>query len=382
MLGNRKFIVDNFCEIRALVDPWVDGEFYDFSQQTIIPGAIYVIGRKQFMDHCVQIKELTESGTIFPIFSNPMEGSETMFYQINQAGYAELCFQNKALIITGGDMPAEYLHLLFDNFLAKVLDFDENIEAIKSTDKIYTKLDKPYKFLFLNGRGRSHRKYLLERFKINGLLDQSLWTNLDDRPIYSLDLRYNYQGHEFGNTSFEIKQLPCQYEVERYLDQLDKPIETPTQDLYIKYHLFNQEWGDIYINPAPYIDTYFSFVTETVFTYPYSFRTEKIAKPIAMAHPFVVASNKGYYRDLHNIGFKTFGHLIDESFDSIENPQERLERVAQVVEDLCQQNLAEFLSAAEEVCKYNQQHLVELHSKIYQEFPNRFYQFVTSYINE
>jgi hypothetical protein len=26
---------------------------------------------------------------------------------------------------------------------------------------------------------RSHRKYLLERFQANGLLEQSLWTNLD-----------------------------------------------------------------------------------------------------------------------------------------------------------------------------------------------------------
>jgi hypothetical protein len=376
MLGNRKFVADTFCEIHALVKPWIDDEFWDFSQHTIIPGAIYIIGRRQFMDHCEQIKELAESGTIFPIFSNPMEGSDTMVHQLNRAGYTKLCLQNKALIITGGDMPTEYPHLLFDNFLVKVLDFDENLEAIKSTDKIYNKIDKPYKFLFLNGRGRNHRRYLLERFKINGLLDQSLWTNLDDRPIYSLDLQYHYQGHDFGNTSFEVKQLPRHYEIERYLDQLDKPVEKTTQDLYIKYHLFNQEWGDIYINPAPYIDTYFSFVTETVFSYPFSFRTEKIAKPIAMAHPFIVASNAGYYRDLHNIGFKTFGHLINESFDLIENPQERLERVAEVVEDLCQQNLAEFLSAAEEVCKYNQQHLSELRLQVRKEFPQRFEQFI------
>lgn len=382
MLGNRKFVVDNFCEIQALVRPWADDEFWNFSQHTVIPGAIYMIGRRQFMDHNQQIKELAAAGTIFPIFSNPMEGSDTMVHQINRAGYAELCLQNNALIITGGDMPAEYPHLLFDNFLVKVLDFDENIEAMKSTDKIYINSNKPYKFLFLNGRGRNHRRYLLERFKINGLLNQSLWTNLDDRKIYSLDLKYNYQGHEFGNTPFEVQQLPCHYEVDRYLDQLDKPIENTTQDLYIKYHLFNQEWGDIYINPSPYIDTYFSFVTETVFSYTHSFRTEKIAKPIAMAHPFIVASNEGYYRDLHNIGFKTFGHLIDESFDSIKDPQTRLERISTVVEDLCQQNLAEFLSAAEEVCKYNQQHLIELHSKIYQEFPDRFYQFVKPYINE
>jgi hypothetical protein len=51
----------------------------------------------------------------------------------------------------------------------------------------------------------------------------------------------------------------------------------------------------------PYIDTYFSVVTETIFDYPYTFRTEKIWKPMIMGHPFVAAANRGYYRDLHSV---------------------------------------------------------------------------------
>jgi hypothetical protein len=60
-------------------------------------------------------------------------------------------------------------------------------------------------------------------------------------------------------------------------------------------------------------------VSETVFTYPYSFRTEKIWKPIAIGHPWIAVSNFGYYRDMHELGFKSFGHLIDEKFDLIYN---------------------------------------------------------------
>jgi hypothetical protein len=132
----------------------------------------------------------------------------------------------------------------------------------------------------------------------------------------------------------------------------------------------------MYINPQPYVDTYFSVVTETVFAYPYSFRTEKLWKPVAMGHPFVVASNRGYYRDLQNLGFRTFGHVIDERFDMIDNNQDRIERIAQVVNDLCQQDLAEFLDQCYNICKYNQQHYHELRSQIPQEFPNRFFQFI------
>jgi hypothetical protein len=93
-------------------------------------------------------------------------------------------------------------------------------------------------------------------------------------------------------------------------------------------------------------------------------------------------ANQGYYRDLHRLGFKTFGHVIDESFDSIENNQKRIERIAQVVEDLCKQDLASFLEQCYNTCKYNQNHLAEMRLKVRQEFPNRFLQFITPYINE
>ena len=85
---------------------------------------------------------------------------------------------------------------------------------------------------------------------------------------------------------------------------------------FVKHELFDNKWGDVYVKANLYLDTYFSVVTETVFEYPYSFRTEKIWKPISIGHPWVAVANCGYYRDLHNLGFKTFGNLIDESFDS------------------------------------------------------------------
>ena len=115
-----------------------------------------------------------------------------------------------------------------------------------------------------------------------------------------------------------------------------------------------------------------------MFNCPYSFRTEKIWKPIAIGHPFIVVSNFGYLRDLKQLGFQTFDHLIDESYDSISNDQERIDRIVDLVKDLCQQDLSTFLAAAENVCKYNQQHLLELAPKIRPDFTQRF----TQYINE
>ena len=82
---------------------------------------------------------------------------------------------------------------------------------------------------------------------------------------------------------------------------------------------------------------------------------------------------------MHDLGFRSFGHLIDESFDQIVNSQDRVERIAQVVEDLCRQDLAEFLKECYTVCKYNQQHLEDMRLQVRREFPERFFKFVAQY---
>jgi hypothetical protein len=153
----------------------------------------------------------------------------------------------------------------------------------------------------------------------------------------------------------------------------------PAQRSFVKNQLFNNEWGEIYLEPAPYIDTYFSLVTETVYEYPYSFRTEKIAKALAMGHPFIVASSVGFYRDLRNLGFRTFDTVIDESFDLVENHQDRMDRIYNIVQDLCQQDLVSFLTECKDICKYNQQHLKEIVSVIKSQFPQKFFKLISQY---
>jgi hypothetical protein len=170
-----------------------------------------------------------------------------------------------------------------------------------------------------------------------------------------------------------VRLLPPQYEIDRALPNMST---LPTG--FVKHHLFGNTWGDAEINPAPYIDSYFSVVTETIFDYPYTFRTEKIWKPMIMEHPFVAAANPGYYRDLHSAGFQTFGHLIDESFDSIDDPKSRADRIVDTVADICYNGAASFLEAAKPICKYNYQQLREHNARERAELPNR----LAQYINE
>ena len=349
MLGNRKLIVDTFCEVYDLLRPIADAEFWDFGTVVIEPGAVYLISRKEFNTHVERIRQIAEQDIATIIFSNPHEGSWTMIGQCDRLKITDLVKQNKIVLVGGGDMDPTYPNLMYDSFLPKPLDYAENVQAQTDYHAAWSN-QRPYKFLFLNGRGRPHRKALLAR--LNALLDQCIWTNLD-------------------SAAGTVQVLPTNYEFSFYQGR-----QSVADTGYVKYDLFNGDWGEIYLKSAPYQDTYFSLITETVFEYPYSFRTEKIAKPLMIGHPFIVASNQGFYRDLRDLGFRTFNNLIDESFDAIDDNDQRLERIALEVEWLCEQDLAKFADEAYNVCKYNQQHLAEIAPKIRREFPQRFEKFI------
>ena len=365
MPKHYKLICDTFCEIYPQIEHYCDDSFWDFGQHEPVAHSVTVFSRQTLNKHYVKIKELAAAGFFYPVLANPMEGSITLKHQCQRLGLIDLLQQKKMALVGCGDMEPDLPHLFYDICLCKPYEYEENIEQCARTDEIYTKLVKPYKFLFLNGRTRPHRKYMIE--SLRPILDQALWTNLDASPVYS----HTYQTDLLSRPA-EIKLLPAQYEVPQFRTGLELAHQMP----FVKNELFNDLWGEIYIQAEPYIDTYFSLVTETVCDYPYSLRSEKIYKPIAMGHPWIVTANRGFYRDIRNQGFRTYNHLIDESFDSIDNNQDRLDKIVAVVQDLCQQDLAEFLVAAEHVSKYNQQHMADLGPRIRADFPQQFLNFV------
>jgi hypothetical protein len=374
MLGNRKLVIDTMSEIYRLLKPWVTEEFWDFSSVESIPGGIYLFGRQQFIEHKQRIIDMANAGKYTIVFCNAAEGSWTLQSQVQMLGIEQLIIDRKILLISGGEQQTDYPYVQYDHFLVEILRYDENIKEMSRTDEIFDKQSKPYKFLFLNGRARPHRKYLYERFQQLNLLEQSLWTMLESRPSISRSFRIQQGDINLMATPSELRWLPAQYEVEQYQNSTISP--GPANRTFVKNELFANTWGEIYLKAEPYIDTYFSLVTETVVEQPWPFRTEKIAKPLAIGHPFIVATTSGYYRDLHRLGFQTFGHVIDESFDSIDNHQDRMDRIITIVNDLCQQDLDAFQKECYTVCKYNQQHLKELAPRLQAEFPEKFFNLI------
>ena len=366
MLGNRKIIVDEWAEVWDLLKSCADGSFWQWPEQ-LDSDAVYIVGRVVLKENWVAI---TKWATKYPghiIFSNPAEGSETILLQLRRLVIADYVRDGRIGLLTSGDLEPGWHYCKTDCYFSNIVEYLENLRAHESYPEVYHKLNKPYDFLFLNGRLRPHRKYLIDAMRDQQLLDRALWTNLNDRVEMAWSSRLQTGDLE------PVRLLPAQYEIERALPNMDT-----VSGGFVKHHLFGNTWGDAEVNPAPYIDTYFSVITETIFDYPYTFRTEKIWKPMIMCHPFVVAANRGYYRDLRNAGFQTFGHLIDETFDQIDDPTDRANRIVDVVADICYNGAASFLKSAQDVCKYNYQHLREHNARERAELPDR----LTQYINE
>lgn len=340
--------MDRFCEISSMLQHLAHEPYYGLEHVPTVPGAVYVVGREQMRLNADRIRTMVDKCTI--VFSNPAEGSETMRWHLKQYGIEDLVLSGKIKLISGGRMPPQYNQMKFEHFLTQPLRFEENLRACERTPDIFSKTHKPYSFLCLNGRSRPHRRALLLQLEQQDLLNRALWTNLHDhlRPV---------------------RLLPPQYEVERYSTNIDC-------HGFVKPHLFNNEWGEIYIKPELYVDTYFSLVTETVYDYPWSFFTEKIAKPLTIGHPFVAVANAGFYRDLRDLGFRTFNTVIDESFDTIDSGSDRIERIVSVVKDLCSQDLDDFMQAVKDICVYNQHHLKEFAAKQMRDLPVDFLQYV------
>lgn len=377
MQKTPRLFVDRFSEVFDILQPYAADCFYNFGEVPDVAGAVYVVGRQNLLDHMSKFCTMADSGQYRMIFCNAAEGSWTLESQILQLKIDQRVREGRILLLGGAAVDAQYPCLTLDHFLIRIMDFPENREAQAYTGDIFDAQSKPFKFLFLNGRARPHRKYLYERFRRSDVLDHSLYTMLDTKPTVVRHFTFQEGDINVMATHSELRRLPDHYEVARYRNPTFGPITDRTN---LKQELFRWEWGEIYLEPRAYIDTYFSLVTETVCAEStHSFRTEKIAKPLAMGHPFIVAANAGFYRDLKSLGFRTFDHVIDETFDCIESAQGRMDRIIEVVSDLCRQDLTDFLAACQDVCKYNQQHLDEFTKQTRQEFPEKFFQFLNQH---
>jgi len=95
-----------------------------------------------------------------------------------------------------------------------------------------------------------------------------------------------------------------------------------------------QSWASADYAADDYCTTRFEVVLETLFDDRRWHLTEKTFRPIACGQPFILASTPGALGYLKSYGFKTFGDYIDESYDEITDPIDRLSAIVRTMQSI------------------------------------------------
>ena len=170
-------------------------------------------------------------------------------------------------------------------------------------------------FLCFNRNHKHHRINLTVLFYKANLLNSSYFSMTKTCP--SLDTHFL----NFVRKEYLHKWNITNEEIEEVVKLL--PLTVDMDDVSDVGSIVSV-WGE---NQAYYKQSLISVVTESFFSEPTIFNTEKIWNPISYKHPFIMVGAPGTLEHLKNLGYKTFSDFWDESYDKIEDPTDRLQHI-------------------------------------------------------
>ena len=122
-------------------------------------------------------------------------------------------------------------------------------------------------------------------------------------------------------------------------------------------------------------------VAETLFDTQKTHLTEKVLKPVAMEQPFILFAGPHSLEYMRSYGFQTFSCCWDESYDAIEDSQERYDAIVDLIKHLNSLNdlaYSKILKKAKLIAINNREHfyssrfedtlLAELHTNLNKAF--------------
>jgi hypothetical protein len=111
-------------------------------------------------------------------------------------------------------------------------------------------------------------------------------------------------------------------------------------------------------------NSFCSIITESRYHTEYPNFSEKTLRVLYSGRPFLLLAPKGTLKLLHQLGFKTFSQHWDESYDTIEDPTIRFQRVMTLALDILSKknlNLAPFKF----VLEHNQRQIIKSRNRMY-----------------
>jgi hypothetical protein len=150
------------------------------------------------------------------------------------------------------------------------------------------------------------------------------------------ELGVHYETHKFDNPLWQPSTV-----LENYF-----PINTAPSYYSADFDIEDYEATDIEV------------VLETLFDDDRLHLTEKSLRPIACAQPFILAGTHGSLEYLRSYGFKTFGDVWDESYDTIKDPQLRMYAIVDLMNQIANWGPTQEkkMAQARDIAEYNQQH--------------------------
>jgi hypothetical protein len=115
-------------------------------------------------------------------------------------------------------------------------------------------------------------------------------------------------------------------------------------------------WGCLLSTIVPldiYNQTAYSIVGETEWNNTHFFLTEKTSKCLISRRLFIMFSGKDWLKTFRSFGFQTFGDIIDESYDAVEDPRIRWAMAYEQVKYLCEQDQQTILNKIKPIVDYN-----------------------------
>lgn len=187
--------------------------------------------------------------------------------------------------------------------------------------------------LSYNRAPRSHRLYFLVELLKNNLMDSSL-ISCSNIP----DTYHNLPDNKDDEFLKKLKEIT--------------PIEIDTSLDYNLAHNFNVRDHE---------ETFISVVTETLVDKNTLFLSEKIWKPISIGHPFMVIGNKGTLEYLKSLGFKTYDKWVDESYDEMNEWEDRVDHIIQELVKFNKLSIFEkkqIRNEMFEICDFNKKYFI------------------------
>lgn len=204
-------------------------------------------------------------------------------------------------------------------------------------------------FLIYNRAWSGTREYRLKFIEL--LIDQQL-VNSCNTTFSQVDSGIHYTNHTFKNPALSIDRFDFENLLEPNNSSSNASADYETSD---------------------YTTSAIEVVLETLFDDSRNHLTEKALRPIACGKPFIIAATPGTLEYLRSYGFKTFHGLIDESYDTITDPLDRLNAIVNEmkrISNLSVDQKHKLWAALLEIAKYNKQHFFsnEMHNQVVNEF--------------